>query len=632
MLVMVPVLVRAQIPTKCLEIESILVDACNPAGICDVPVERMNEMVRFRVGPSPVALSDLHVAWPNNNWLGLVQTQQTAAVTAALNATIEGCGWLVEPPAGNIPAGAQVLLVTSPNMCVEGNSFANLNDTLYIIFHEEGNSNAYFANSTYYLVPDTTSVPGPVSFRTLIMYHVPTNCSDTVTYDRGLLVNIYGNYAGMPEENDGATVEFSWPGVPQATYVNYGCQAPIVPFTVIIEPPVGDLCTTGQVQLTATLPVGVSEGTWEGGTGTFSDPSGSSTTYTAGPGDQGEVELEFCVIGSCGLPVCASVTIQGGDAPQVQIVVDGPAAICPGSTLELTATGNGDDHVWSTGETGTSIIIDQPGTYTVTASNACGHATASVTIDELEAPVAVINGPTTFCAGASADLTASGGNSYLWNTGGTGPIISVSEAGIYSVVVTGSCGTSTAVHTIQESSVITAFDLLPQQGTAPLTVDLLNLSVPDDVPFLWDLGDGDFSTEISPQHTYDEPGEYIITLTSTNGCSDVSSFLLIVEAPEEPVVPEIEVSSIIVPNVFTPNGDGNNDVLELMAEGLETVEMGIYNRWGQLVYRIERPRQVWDGRSFAGEILVEGTYFYELRASGFDGSQHELKGTVMILR
>src|SRR5690606_40158195 len=56
-----------------------------------------------------------------------------------------------------------------------------------------------------------------------------TACGDTATYDANQLVNSYGSYGGFSAENDGAAVEFAWPGTPLATYVNHGCQAPFEP-------------------------------------------------------------------------------------------------------------------------------------------------------------------------------------------------------------------------------------------------------------------------------------------------------------------------------------------------------------------------------------------------------------------
>ena len=104
--------VHAQIPTQCLEIERILVDACIDQAACPGATEGQNEMVSFRTGPQVTALTDLVADWPNNSWNGLVQDGTTATLTSILNATITACGLLVEPPGGLIPPGSRVLLVT----------------------------------------------------------------------------------------------------------------------------------------------------------------------------------------------------------------------------------------------------------------------------------------------------------------------------------------------------------------------------------------------------------------------------------------------------------------------------------------------------------------------------------------
>jgi hypothetical protein len=81
----------AQIPTKCLEIERVLVDACNSA--CPGAQEGENEMFRFKVGPSPISLNDLEADWATQNaFLGWIQNATTANLTAQLNATITNCG------------------------------------------------------------------------------------------------------------------------------------------------------------------------------------------------------------------------------------------------------------------------------------------------------------------------------------------------------------------------------------------------------------------------------------------------------------------------------------------------------------------------------------------------------------
>ena len=197
--------VKAQLPTKCFEIQSILVDACSPSS---ASVEGTNEMVRFITGPSQLNTSALSVTWPNTalTWRGICTSPST---TAALNATIARCGLLIEPPGGVIPAGATVILATSDTINPSYNSFANLTDTIYIIYQCSGNppNTGHFAN-------------GGTGIRTLIMrFNPPFGCNDTVSYDRALL-----------QGGNGAFVNYNFQG--NATYSNNGCQA-IIPISSI---------------------------------------------------------------------------------------------------------------------------------------------------------------------------------------------------------------------------------------------------------------------------------------------------------------------------------------------------------------------------------------------------------------
>lgn len=825
-LLMATTALQAQIPGKCFEIESILVDACNPALLCPGSSEGQNEMVRFRTGPAPIALNDIIVNWPNNLWRGFEQSATTANLTTQLNATIEDCGWLIEPPNGIIPPGKPVILITSTNMCLAANSFTALVDTVYLTFQAPGNTAGHFANHNN----GTTVSPDPVGapdFRTLIMTHVPTACADTVTYDRSLLVNIYGTYGGFAPENDGATVEFSWPGPPVATYINLGCQAPFVPLTAEATAE-GSICQGGTVQLTGTVSGPFNSVQWTGGTGTFGDPNAAVTTYTTGAGDVDVITLQFCAFGTCG-SVCAEVTIQLGLLPQVSISADGPTALCPGDQVTLTASGadtyvwspggpgasitvnspgvyvvtgtnacgssqasisitaaqgpqvtitaegptaicpgemvtlvasgadvyvwtpagfgpsivvdtpgiytvtgtnscgqgtasieiteapgptvtitssgttlcpggtitltagGADSYQWEPGGAGAQIVVDIPGTYTVTGSNACGESTASITITAGETPDITISGDLTPCQGTTTTLTASGADSYqwstgagtpsitvqsagtytvtgttacgsaqssvsvtfiappdvsitggtylcpstvltavsngpvLWSTGATTASITVTQPGTYSVTATNACGSAQASIDVVDDPITAAFEALPEEGVAPLLVQFTNFSLPPNAGFTWDFGDGNGSNAYSPSHLYGSPGEYLVTLTATLGTCTASASVVI-------TVLEDEESDISVPNVFTPNGDGVNDQLMVQAKGIERLELNVYNRWGQLVARLERVMQAWDGRTFAGEPVSPGTYFYTLMAKGKDGRDFDLSGTITVLR
>lgn len=220
-------------PTTCFEIESILVDACalseagwNPEGA--------NEMVRFKIGNIALDADNLDVSWPTvaNTWQGVIQNASTAAITASLNSTIlSSCGILIEPINGVLPAGSNVLLISSSvtqnssgklMFDLNGNSFSTLTDTLYVIYQNNTTNTA--GNFTNYNSDITEK-------RTLTMsFSPPGGCSDQVTYYLSKLVNKNGTVGGTGPELDGGRVDYDWDNTPH--YVNNGCQAPFEPTSI----------------------------------------------------------------------------------------------------------------------------------------------------------------------------------------------------------------------------------------------------------------------------------------------------------------------------------------------------------------------------------------------------------------
>jgi gliding motility-associated-like protein len=93
-------------------------------------------------------------------------------------------------------------------------------------------------------------------------------------------------------------------------------------------------------------------------------------------------------------------------------------------------------------------------------------------------------------------------------------------------------------------------------------------------------------------------------------------------------------SKLEVPNVFTPNGDGSNDIFFLKASNLTEITALIYDRWGNKVYELtsNTGNIAWDGKNQVGKDVAEGTYFYIITAKGKEGVDYKTKGNLSLYR
>lgn len=142
--------------------------------------------------------------------------------------------------------------------------------------------------------------------------------------------------------------------------------------------------------------------------------------------------------------------------------------------------------------------------------------------------------------------------------------------------------------------------------------------------YAWDFGDGGTSTLAAPMHAYPYGAVISVSLTVTDGTGET-----VTRSATYPAEQQLEFSQIEMPNIFTPNGDGHNDVFTLMNERSlgPCAGLSIYNRYGQRIFESFGNNLRWDGRSFAGEPASAGVYFYVFTWGG--GS---LSSTVTLVR
>ncbi|UTW60983.1 gliding motility-associated C-terminal domain-containing protein [bacterium SCSIO 12741] len=221
---------------------------------------------------------------------------------------------------------------------------------------------------------------------------------------------------------------------------------------------------------------------------------------------------------------------------------------------------------------------------------------------------------------------------YLWtpstnlsNDTIANPVARPSSTTSYQVVVTdqNGCKDSTSATVFINNAVIADFDVVVHANCDQALAVTNNRSSNAD-NYLWYVDGSRFSTDYDVQVPMSFNGVHTITLVASNNgsCRDSSS-------QTQNVLAFDDYFNGNIPNVFTPDGDGINDVFDIqLGQRLEQCSnISIYNRWGELLFESVENHHTWDGRTFTGEECVSGTYFYVLEINGT-----KYQGSLTLLR
>jgi len=210
--------------------------------------------------------------------------------------------------------------------------------------------------------------------------------------------------------------------------------------------------------------------------------------------------------------------------------ISGNTHICSGQSTTLSAVNGTGSYAWSTGSNSQSVTVTNPGTYTVTVTqpNGCSSAVSTVVTTAL-LPTPSIVGSTSICQGQSTTLTATGGNTYVWSTGGTNDHIDVSQTGIYMVTATNSEGCSAA------TNVAVTVNPLPTVSINGITSfcqgQSTTLTANGGVVYAWSNGD------FTPSVTISQGGVFTVTATNAAGCSSTAETTVTVKP-----LPDVHIS------------------------------------------------------------------------------------------
>ncbi len=244
--------------------------------------------------------------------------------------------------------------------------------------------------------------------------------------------------------------------------------------------------------------------------------------------------------------------------------------------------------------------------------------------------------PDTICIGtefmAKSDILNGGTKNWTFGDGTTStddnPTHSYSKVGTYTIhlVVYNSqaCnGMDTFTRMITVLAGPTAdftFAPLPPVPNEPVSFTNKSLNA---TRYSWDLGDNTTTTEVNPVHQYNKTGTYHVCLSAFNESKCPATACKEVPTEVHPLIG--------LPTAFSPNGDGQNDILYVRGAAIKTLDLKIFNRWGQLVFETNSKEKGWDG-TFNGEPQPIEAYAYVLNATFIDGTAKVLKGNITLLR
>jgi gliding motility-associated-like protein len=393
------------------------------------------------------------------------------------------------------------------------------------------------------------------------------------------------------------------------------------------------LNNNGTVQITTTggtTPFGVSFDGGPNNSGQTSWTGLDSGTHSIAITDGNGCQTSTTVL----VPLTDTLSVSGGSVP----------ATCQGAGVTLPITSNGaTGFSWApdSGLSGSTVAdpVATPlatTTYTVTATQGVCTDTASVIVTVLPAPVAAAGASDTICPGKSVQLQGSGGVQYHWSPASylsdstsANPMVDQPASTVtYHLTVTGANGCSSvdsAVTTVVVSpppKVFAGNDTSVVIGQ-PVQLNAVDLDSSGFTSYVWSPAQGLSNPDVAdPTTVVTADVTYTVVATTSSGCSATGTI----------VIGAATTEGILVPNAFTPNNDGRNDILRVNAFGIQSLKyFRVYNRYGQMVFATADAGIGWDG-SVGGQPAATGGYVWTAAGVDYHGRLVEQKGTVILIR
>lgn len=333
-----------------------------------------------------------------------------------------------------------------------------------------------------------------------------------------------------------------------------------------------------------------------------------------------DVDTKYRLIGEVrkGCFVSEEVEVKVNYAPFVNLGPD--RKFCKGEETSINAGNNYVSYSWNTGQTSSSIIVSEKGMYSVKAesANGCVVQDSIEVLTPFEPPNVTLNRFSSICENQQLNITpGTDFRSYLWHDGSKESSLAISEPGIYWVNVIDFNGC-----TASDTAVILKKYNAPKDflfaDTTICFYDAITLYPTGSFKnYTWSTG------STNKQIQTNKSGEYWLRVTDENNCTGTDSISIKHKNCKV---------GIYFPSSFTPNGDGKNDQFRPTVFGpLDTFDLMIYNRFGNLVFRSNDPRKGWDGR-IQGKIQNNDTFVWQCLYKWENDEPKKEKGTIVLVK
>ena len=420
-----------------------------------------------------------------------------------------------------------------------------------------------------------------------------------------------------------------------------GCSD-IQPVTVTVNPlPLALIQYTGTPYCTNGTAIVTLTGI---GGGVFSSAAGLSLNTTTGDinlafSAQGTYTVTYNFTnGSCSNSTSTVVTIKNPT-----LLVTDPAGVCFPATVDLTdpavtaGSQAGLTYNYYTDAAGTNPLLNPsavstPGTYYIRGTNTltgCSSFIMPVNVNIFTKPsITASSSATDICKGSMITLTAvSPGNTIDWPGLGTGAVVTATPMAdtTYMAIATtnnGCMDTATVSITVKPFTITLTANpdpVLAGTNTTLMTTANFPYSVLSWTPAVYFT---DQTATIQNIVVKDTSKSFTVIGQSTDGCLDTATLYVTVDP---------NLKDFFIPNSFSPNGDGVNDIFKIYGSSVKDVTLRVYNQWGELIFEGKDSQGGWDG-TWKGRPQDVGVYVYIAQVTFYNNVSMKRKGTINLIR